>query len=455
MPRRVGQRAGVQRPGAAEGDQGQAGRVDAPLDRHPPHGLLHRGVDHRQHPVGRRLRRPPGRVLEGRRGRVPVELAQRRRSRASAGMRPATRSASVTVGSVPPRPVAGRARAPPPPCGARPSARRRRRGAAIEPPPAPIVCTSSDGSRTGTPPPPARRPAAGSPSSTRHTSVLVPPMSKVDRVGEAGGGGVGRGGPHPTGGTRQQQPGRGRAAAAATGTSPPAEVITRTRVASGSSARGRRRHDRPQVGVDDGGDGALVLPELGGDLVGRRHVDGPRPGARRPPRPRGRARGRRAAGTPPPPSRVVGHLRHRRRPAAPAPDPWRPRRPSTSKPQRPVDERRRPVGPLVVERRPVLAGDLDDVGEAGRGHQGRSSAGRPRAGRWWRRWCRGPGRPAAAAAARAIPARTASVGILGGRQHLDHPAPLGHQVGERAAGVRPDPHLCGMYPSSRPGPGGR
>ena len=96
---RVGQRAGVQRPGAAEGDERQRPRIDAALDRHRAQGPLHR----RRRPPGSRpsavTPAPRQRPLGGVDGRGPA-----RRSAAPAGMRPATRSASVTVGSVPPRP---------------------------------------------------------------------------------------------------------------------------------------------------------------------------------------------------------------------------------------------------------------------------------------------------------------------------------------------------------------
>ena len=144
---RLGQRAGVQRPGAAERHQGQPAGIDAPLDRHRPQRLLHRRVDHRDHALGGRPRPRSSAAARPRRRRA----ARGRGSSASAGMRPATRSASVTVGSVPPAAVAGRpghgAGAASGPTTSAPPASI----AAIEPPPAPMVCTSSDGSRTGSP----------------------------------------------------------------------------------------------------------------------------------------------------------------------------------------------------------------------------------------------------------------------------------------------------------------
>ena len=91
---------------------------------------------------------------------------------------PATRLASVTVGApaaaVAGRPGPGPGAAGPATCSAPPASR-----SAIEPPPAPMVCTSSDGSRIGNPATRRSPAGAGRPPSTRQTSVLVPPMSKV------------------------------------------------------------------------------------------------------------------------------------------------------------------------------------------------------------------------------------------------------------------------------------
>ena len=42
-----------------------------------------------------------------------------------------------------------------------------------------MVCTSSEGSRTGNPATVRSAAGSGAPPRTRHTSVLVPPMSKV------------------------------------------------------------------------------------------------------------------------------------------------------------------------------------------------------------------------------------------------------------------------------------
>ena len=163
----------------------------------------------------------------------------------------------------------------------------------------------------------------------------------------------------------------GSSAASAAGSSPPAEVMTSTSSASVGEAPQVRAAGGAQVGVDHRRDRALVLAELGRHLV--------RAATRRGPRSRSAlghrllvapGRGRRAAGTRPPPRRPG---RCRRAPPG-----------STRRQLRPVGRRagRRPRSAgggapaaragrrqLVVERRPVLAADLDDVGEALGGHQ--------------------------------------------------------------------------------------
>ena len=80
--------------------------------------------------------------------------------------------------------------------------------AAMEPPPAPMVCTSRAGIRIGSPA--TRRWAAGSgrPPRIRHTSVLVPPMSKLTQSGNPAAAAAGRGGQHAAGRARQEQPDR-------------------------------------------------------------------------------------------------------------------------------------------------------------------------------------------------------------------------------------------------------
>ena len=199
---------------------------------------------------------------------------------------------------------------------------------------------------------PAGRPtvrwAAGSgrPSRTRQTSVLVPPMSKVTASGKPA------------------------ATAAAAPASTPAAGPDSSRAAGRSAAvgqrdqaAGRRHHQhlgrevapgaagrpgrRAQVGVDDGRRRALVLAELRRDLVRTRHVHvgaervGDRPLAR------GIEVGVQQAD-----GDGVDAVGHRLRPHGDA--------------AVPRHEGLGPVGERVVQRRAVLAADLDDVLEARR-----------------------------------------------------------------------------------------
>ena len=101
--------------------------------------------------------------------------------------RPSTASASVTVGSVPPRPYAAGPGSEPALAGPtviRPSASTL----AIEPPPAPISTISITGRRSGSPLPGRNRysrPTSNSrlvrgwPDSTMQSLAVVPPMSKL------------------------------------------------------------------------------------------------------------------------------------------------------------------------------------------------------------------------------------------------------------------------------------
>ena len=106
----LGDRGGVQRAGAAEGEQGEVARVDAALDGHDPHRADHLGVRDADDPGGAVLDRQAelvGQRLRPPRARRP-RRARRRRPAASSGSRwPRTRFASVTVGSVAAAAVAG------------------------------------------------------------------------------------------------------------------------------------------------------------------------------------------------------------------------------------------------------------------------------------------------------------------------------------------------------------
>ena len=99
----------VQRPGAAERHQRVLARVEAALDRHAADRVGHVGVEQRQHALRRRL---AGRA-RARSARSPTTACAASASsciapprKRSGSSRPSTTCASVTVGSVPPRPYA-------------------------------------------------------------------------------------------------------------------------------------------------------------------------------------------------------------------------------------------------------------------------------------------------------------------------------------------------------------
>ena len=97
----------------------------------------------------------------------------------------------------------------------------------MEPPPAPIVWMSRDGNRTGYPPIDRCAAGAGSPPCTRHTSVLVPPMSKVMASGKPLATAAAAAARTPAAGPDRRSA-AGSVAATAAGRSPPAELITST-----------------------------------------------------------------------------------------------------------------------------------------------------------------------------------------------------------------------------------
>ena len=136
----------MQRPGAAEGHQGQAGRVDASLDRHGAQGTLHGGVDHCDDAVGVE----PGSVAARRSAAAGsrASAAERGVGGDAAGDQVGVGDGGVGASAA----VAGRARDRRRRSAARRPVRRRRRCEAIDPPPAPMVWMSSDGKRTGYPP---------------------------------------------------------------------------------------------------------------------------------------------------------------------------------------------------------------------------------------------------------------------------------------------------------------
>ena len=200
MPRASARAQACSGPAPPNATRARPCRVDAALDRHPAQGPDHGGVDHVDD--ARRRRRRPGRGPAGRRRR-PAGRA--RAGAPSAGMRPATRSASVTVGCSPAPAVAGRAGLGPGALRARRPARRRGR------------CGRSTRRRRRWC---GRRAAGmriGKPATVRCAGRLgpaVPDQAHVgagaahvegDRVGETGGHGGGRPGQHPARRPGQQQ----------------------------------------------------------------------------------------------------------------------------------------------------------------------------------------------------------------------------------------------------------
>ena len=231
----VGQGAGVQRPGAAEGHQGQAPGVDAPGHRHGPQRPLHGRVDHRHH-----ARRPstPARASAAR--AAAASRAPSPGKAASPGIRP---SDEVGVGHrrlLAPPAVAGRARARPRPTRARPPGRRRCRCGRRTPRRRRWCgCRGWAAGRAGRPPR-AGPPARGRPSRIRQTSVLVPPMSKLRASGQPQATATADAARTPPAGPESSRA-AGTSTTSAAGTSPPALVITSTSPASPVS---RRRYER-------------------------------------------------------------------------------------------------------------------------------------------------------------------------------------------------------------------
>ena len=172
-PQRLGQRAGVERAGPAEGDQRQAGRVDAPCHRDGPQSFGHGRVDGGDHVGG---------VHSGRRqrpsGGVAVEAADAREG-VPASMRPRTTSASVTVGCGAAPAVAGRPGHGSGRCGVRRPAPRRRRAARSSRRRRRWCGWRATAAAPGSRRPPRRRRLGQATRAIRQTSVDVPPMSKL------------------------------------------------------------------------------------------------------------------------------------------------------------------------------------------------------------------------------------------------------------------------------------
>ena len=133
---------------------------------------------------------------------------------------------------------------------------------AMLPPPAPMVWMSSEGSRTGKPATACSAVTAGAPSRIRHTSVLVPPMSKLSASGKPQ-----ARPPRP----RPARPPAGPESSSAAGSSAPLLDVEQAAGRRhdhdlvggvGQAAQVRAAH-RPECRVDDGRDRALVLAHLG------------------------------------------------------------------------------------------------------------------------------------------------------------------------------------------------
>ena len=202
---------------------------------------------------------------------------------------------------------------------------------------------------------------AGTPSRTRHTSVLVPPMSNDTASRKPHASATTAAARTPATGPDSSNE-AGRRTASSSGTRPPADVITRTSSRERREPEEVRAADRSQRGVGHGRDHAVRTRGTPATPRGstRRRVPSPRA----PPRPRVRApdRDRRGADRPRP--------RRRRRSSGTTRRTARPRHPTrrVARTPRTASARgtsgRRSVDVLVVERRPRLPRDLDHVGEA-------------------------------------------------------------------------------------------
>ena len=218
-----------------------APRVDAPLDRHRPHRLLHRRVDHRDDALGGRRPAPSS----ARRGRVDVE-------RAEPGKRGVGRDAAGDEVGVGHRrlgaaaPVAGRARARRPALAgptteraagvdAARSTRRRRRSCGRR----------ATAAAPGSPPTDALgRRLRHAAEHEAHVGAACRPCRSVTASGKPLAAATRGRGPHAArpGPTAAARPAARRPSA--TGTSPPADVITSTSSASVAEPRRGTRGTR-------------------------------------------------------------------------------------------------------------------------------------------------------------------------------------------------------------------
>ncbi len=142
---------------------------------------------------------------------------------------------------------------------------------ATDPPPAPMVRIASDGRRTGSPATRRVPVGAGTPPCTRHTSVLVPPMSNATASPKPHARATAAAARTPPAGPERSRR-AGCAAASDNGTRPPADVITSTSSASGARLSRYGAHTERNAASAAVVDHALVLAELGRHLVGAHDV---------------------------------------------------------------------------------------------------------------------------------------------------------------------------------------
>ena len=478
MPSAVGEPARVQRPAAAERDQHAAPRVDAALHAHAPQRARHRRVGGGDDRLGRRLdamrrgaRPAPSTAAIAPRGvELDAVAHSRRRDVAQRNVRVGDGGLRATAAEgdrARPRARAARARR---------AARRRRRPSRCcrrRPTPSPRARAAARSARRR-PTPPAS--TSGSPSSTRPTSALVPPMSMVSALSMPNAARDERRAGHAAGRTRERERRRRSAPHRQPGRVPPLDDIT---LGAGSPARLQPSTPaahvspdaRPHVRLAHRRRGALVLADL------RQHVGRAarrrRPAAGRARRcaaqRRARARASRSAyacssdtattsgasaatcvgdvrGDGVVVERASDRLRARCAPAPPRRDPA-------------ATSGARMVRGQVVERRAVLAAQLEQVGGAGGGaqHDARAACARaacssPRSCRARRARRRRAG-SAGGAARRSTPSLW-SAGVLE-TLHGDHRAVVGDggEVGERAADVDADretAHAADRETAARP-----
>ncbi len=427
----------MQRSGAPEGHQGQLTGVDAAGDAHLAQGLLHAGVDHRHHAAG--VDPGPG---QGGTRRLHVEASQPRKGG------PEGDAPENQVG------VGDRWLLASPPVAGRPGDGSRRAGPHDQGSPG---IEAGDRATAGTHRVDLERGQAhGKPARLPLRRRLGDASLDQAHVG-AGAAHVEADGvrpsarrrhrrrcPHTAGRPRQQERGGD---------------IGRLARRDQSSRRGQHQNLRrnaveaaqvgpahgAQVGVHHRRGGPLVLPELGRHLVRAAHVvalvaEAPRHGPL-------------VGGVEVGVQQAHRHRRHRRVDHGQRLD-IEPlqlgavgRQPASHL-VAPVagHERLGPIDARVIERRAVLAGDLDHVGEAPIGDQGNRRAPPLEQGVGGHR--RAVGQHLRADLARrpeSHPHRLARV--LRSRGHLRHRAVTCHDVGERAARVGPHPHFPTVPPT--------